>query len=184
MFPAKSKELNYYNSDEDGDNYYARQFERYGLPSIVPEDKFNQKRNIQDMQLQRFELFKVQDVKTGLFDVTFEIDKKKIHAHKSMFTCSEPLTSMLSDRWCNKDAEAVIIEAYSYKNFYQFLCFLYSGQCDLTQENAFVLTDMSEFYGIPTFKGYCDEWLSKQKTSINEKNVYELVEFAHFFCNT
>uniref|UniRef100_A0A914P0Q4 Uncharacterized protein n=1 Tax=Panagrolaimus davidi TaxID=227884 RepID=A0A914P0Q4_9BILA len=37
---------------------------------------------------------------------------------------------------------------------------------------------MSEFYGILTLKGYCDEWLSKQKRVINEKNVYELVEFA------
>uniref|UniRef100_A0A914QL42 BTB domain-containing protein n=1 Tax=Panagrolaimus davidi TaxID=227884 RepID=A0A914QL42_9BILA len=180
MFPAKSKKLNYYTSDEeeDDEDYYDRKYGRYSPPSKVPKDKFKPKRNIHDMQLQRFELFKAQDVETGLFDVAFEIDGKKIHAHKLMLICSEPLTSMLSDRWCNKDAEAVKIEAYSYENFYQFLCFLYSGQCDLTQENAFLLADMSEFYGIPTLKGYCDEWLSKRKEVINEKNVYELVEFA------
>uniref|UniRef100_A0AC35GN04 BTB domain-containing protein n=1 Tax=Panagrolaimus sp. PS1159 TaxID=55785 RepID=A0AC35GN04_9BILA len=166
MFSAKSKELNYFTSDEDDDDYYDRKYGRYSPPSKVPKDKFKSKRNIHDMQLQRFELFKAQDVKTGLFDVAFEIDGKKILANKLMFTCSEPLTSMLSDRWCNKDAETVKIETYSYENFYQFLCFLYSGQCHLTQENAFVLTDMSESYGIPTLKGYCDEWLSKRKRDI------------------
>uniref|UniRef100_A0AC35GSP4 BTB domain-containing protein n=1 Tax=Panagrolaimus sp. PS1159 TaxID=55785 RepID=A0AC35GSP4_9BILA len=189
MYSPNPKGLSYYTTDdeeeeEDEDEYYDRMYRgRYSYspkPKVeVQKDKFKPKRNVFDMQLQRFELFKAQDVKTGHFDVIFEVDGKRIFANKFILSSSEPLTSMLSDRWCDKDAEAVKIEAYSYDNFYQFLCFLYSGQCHLSQENAVVLTDMSEFYGIATLKGFCDEWLSKRKEDINEKNVYEFIEIAH-----
>uniref|UniRef100_A0A914PZ77 BTB domain-containing protein n=1 Tax=Panagrolaimus davidi TaxID=227884 RepID=A0A914PZ77_9BILA len=166
MYSPNPKGLSYHTTDEEEeDEYYDRMYRgKYSYspkPKVkVQKDKFKPKRNVFDMQLQKFELFKAQDVKTGHFDVIFEVDGKRIFANKFILTSSEPLTSMLSDRWFNKDVEAVKIEAYSYDDFYQFLY-------------------VSEFYGIAILKGFCDEWLSKRKEDINEKNVYEFIEIAH-----
>uniref|UniRef100_A0AC35G9J1 BTB domain-containing protein n=1 Tax=Panagrolaimus sp. PS1159 TaxID=55785 RepID=A0AC35G9J1_9BILA len=128
------------------------------------------------MQQERFKIFKSQDQENGHFDVTFEIDGKKLFANKFMLTSvSETLKAMVSDRWSIKD-EAVKIEDYSYDNFYEFLCFLYTGSCDLTNENVFKLTDMSEYYGVPLFKEFCGKFLTKMEYNLD--NIEEMLEFA------
>uniref|UniRef100_A0AC35FX10 BTB domain-containing protein n=1 Tax=Panagrolaimus sp. PS1159 TaxID=55785 RepID=A0AC35FX10_9BILA len=85
---------------------------------------------------------------------------------------------MVSDRWSNKD-ESVKIEDYSYDNFYEFLHFLYTGGCDLTNENVFKLVDMAEYYGVPLFKEFCEEFLSEME--YNFGNIEELLEFAETY---
>uniref|UniRef100_A0A914PWT4 BTB domain-containing protein n=1 Tax=Panagrolaimus davidi TaxID=227884 RepID=A0A914PWT4_9BILA len=131
---------------------------------------------IYKMQQERFNIFKSQDHENGHFDVTFEINGKKLFANKFILTpVSETLKAMLSDRWSNKD-EAVKIEDYSYDNFYEFLHFLYAGICDLTNENVFKLTDMAEYYGVPFLKEYCERFLSKIKYNVG--NIEEMLEFA------
>uniref|UniRef100_A0AC35GAF9 Uncharacterized protein n=1 Tax=Panagrolaimus sp. PS1159 TaxID=55785 RepID=A0AC35GAF9_9BILA len=85
MYSANPKGLNYYTTDEEEDEeeYFERKYcGRYSYspkPKPKPKihrDKFKPKNNAFDMQLQRFELFKAQDVKTGHFDVIFETDEK------------------------------------------------------------------------------------------------------------
>uniref|UniRef100_A0A914QS09 BTB domain-containing protein n=1 Tax=Panagrolaimus davidi TaxID=227884 RepID=A0A914QS09_9BILA len=128
------------------------------------------------MQEERFNIFKSQDHENGHFDVTFEIDGKKLFANKFMLTSvSETLKAMLSDRWTKKD-EAVKIEDYSYDNFYEFLHFLYTGSCDLTNENVFKLVDMAEYYGVSLLKEFCDESLKEME--YNFGNIEELLEFS------
>uniref|UniRef100_A0AC35FWJ3 BTB domain-containing protein n=1 Tax=Panagrolaimus sp. PS1159 TaxID=55785 RepID=A0AC35FWJ3_9BILA len=131
---------------------------------------------IYKMLQQRFEVFKSQDPENGHFDVTFVIEGKKLYANKFILTsCSETLKAMISDRWSNKDEDAKI-EAYSYDNFYQFLCFLYSGYCELTPQNVFQLTDMSEFYAVPFLKEFCHIFLSSM--IYNVETIEEMVEFS------
>uniref|UniRef100_A0A914Q2H7 BTB domain-containing protein n=1 Tax=Panagrolaimus davidi TaxID=227884 RepID=A0A914Q2H7_9BILA len=128
------------------------------------------------MQQERFEIFKSQDPDNGHFDITFEIEGKKLYANKFILTpCSETLKAMLSDRWSNKD-ESVKIEAYSYDNFYQFLTFLYTGSCKLTRENVFQLTDMAEFYAVPFLKEFCEKFLLGMNYYV--QNIEEMFEFA------
>uniref|UniRef100_A0A914QKJ5 BTB domain-containing protein n=1 Tax=Panagrolaimus davidi TaxID=227884 RepID=A0A914QKJ5_9BILA len=140
-----------------------------------------------EMQNERYQIFKSQDLEKGKFDVVFEVEGKKLYAIKFMLTSvSETMASMLSDRWLNKD-EVVKIQTYSYDNFYQFLCFLYTGKCELTYENVFELVDMAEFYGVSSFKKYCDKEIvimakyggEYGKKFLTVENVKEMMEFAN-----
>uniref|UniRef100_A0A914PL05 BTB domain-containing protein n=1 Tax=Panagrolaimus davidi TaxID=227884 RepID=A0A914PL05_9BILA len=129
------------------------------------------------MQQERFEVFKSQDPENGHFDVTFDIEGKKLYANKFILTpCSETLKAMISDRWTTTKDEAVKLEAYSYDNFYQFLCFLYSGYCELTPQNVFQLTDMAEFYAVPLLKKFCEKFLLDMEYDV--ESIEEMFEFA------
>uniref|UniRef100_A0A914PG54 BTB domain-containing protein n=1 Tax=Panagrolaimus davidi TaxID=227884 RepID=A0A914PG54_9BILA len=137
-----------------------------------------------EMQKERYEIFKSQDLEKGRFDIVFEIEEKKLHAHSFVLTSvSEYMHALLSERWTNKD-EPVKIGTYSYDNFYQFLCFLYTGKCEVTNENVFKLVDMAEFFGVSSFKKFCDKVLTYQlcgeygEELFTVENVEELTEFA------
>uniref|UniRef100_A0A914P6E4 BTB domain-containing protein n=1 Tax=Panagrolaimus davidi TaxID=227884 RepID=A0A914P6E4_9BILA len=135
------------------------------------------KNYIFDMQQERFKIFKSQDLEAGNFDVTFEVEGKKLFGHKFILEpISETLKLMLSDRWTTKD-EPVKIEAYSYDNFYEFICFVYSGSCNLNAENVFPMVDLAEFYDVSFLKDYCEKYiLSTMKITI--ENMEEMSEFA------
>uniref|UniRef100_A0A914QP49 BTB domain-containing protein n=1 Tax=Panagrolaimus davidi TaxID=227884 RepID=A0A914QP49_9BILA len=129
------------------------------------------------MQKERCEIFKFQDPETGHFDVIFEVEGKQLYAHKFIITpISEYMNAMLSDRWKTNDDEPIRIETYTFDNFYEFLCFIYSGNCNITKENAFQLTDMAEYYGVACLKEFCDIFLSTIK--YNVETIEEMVEFS------
>uniref|UniRef100_A0A914QNE9 BTB domain-containing protein n=1 Tax=Panagrolaimus davidi TaxID=227884 RepID=A0A914QNE9_9BILA len=88
---------------------------------------------------------------------------------------------MLSDRWISKN-DAIKIESYKYDNFKEFLRFLYSGECQLNDENIFTMIDIAEFYQVNSFKKYCDEYLSK--ITLNMENIFQLIETSHKYSTT
>uniref|UniRef100_A0AC34FY11 BTB domain-containing protein n=1 Tax=Panagrolaimus sp. ES5 TaxID=591445 RepID=A0AC34FY11_9BILA len=142
----------------------------------VPMEKTYQK-NVYAMQCKRYEVFKQQNLEAGRFDVTFEIEGKQLHAHKFILTSvSGPFDAWLTDRWTAKDA-VIKVEDYSYDCFYQFVSFVYSGNCDLSNENVLKMVDMAEFYDIPCLKRFCDDFLSKTDI-LTRENVEEMYEFA------
>uniref|UniRef100_A0AC34GX28 BTB domain-containing protein n=1 Tax=Panagrolaimus sp. ES5 TaxID=591445 RepID=A0AC34GX28_9BILA len=128
-------------------------------------------------QMERFEIFKAQDPETGKFDVVFEFNEKKIYAHQIILcTTSSTLKTMISERW-NKLNEPIPIKDYSYDDFKEFLIFIYSGECSLTDENIFAMVDIAEFYGIDELKNACEEYLTKMEININ--NFYQMIETAN-----
>uniref|UniRef100_A0A914QV56 BTB domain-containing protein n=1 Tax=Panagrolaimus davidi TaxID=227884 RepID=A0A914QV56_9BILA len=135
------------------------------------------------MQLKRFEQFKSQNPENEDFDVIFQIDGKKLYANKYMLTSiSEIFKTMLSERWTTKN-EPIILDGYQFEEFYQFLCFIYSGGCLITDENIFAMIDFAEYYMVESFKDVCDEYLSNMKYDINNistfmdcENKYSLVK--------
>uniref|UniRef100_A0AC34G261 BTB domain-containing protein n=1 Tax=Panagrolaimus sp. ES5 TaxID=591445 RepID=A0AC34G261_9BILA len=133
---------------------------------------------LHDMLEKRFEVFAAQDCNNGRFDVTFELDGKILHAHKFILTSvSATLDSWLTDLWTNKD-EPVKIKDYSYDDFYQFVRFLYSGDCEITVENVFNIVDMAEFYGISYLKSFCEDLLNEAMDIITLENIEKMFEFA------
>uniref|UniRef100_A0A914XVA5 BTB domain-containing protein n=1 Tax=Panagrolaimus superbus TaxID=310955 RepID=A0A914XVA5_9BILA len=182
---------NHFDDDEDEEDYYGD--EDYYDDDSEPEDETANEdsepenetamiqRNICVLQLQKFDLFESQNKETGHFDVTFEIDKKFLHAHKfALAAASKTFQTQFSKRWTEKvnDDEPIKIQNYSYEEFLQLLCFLYSGVCKLTSDNVFSLTDMGEFYDLPLLKEYCDKFMSKLKNDVDIDNVYDKVDFA------
>uniref|UniRef100_A0A914PMP7 BTB domain-containing protein n=1 Tax=Panagrolaimus davidi TaxID=227884 RepID=A0A914PMP7_9BILA len=68
---------------------------------------------------------------------------------------------MISDIWNKK--ETIEITTNSYNDFYEFLTFLYSGNCKLNDENIFTMIDLSEFYQAKELQRKCDEYLSENE---------------------
>uniref|UniRef100_A0A914QF58 BTB domain-containing protein n=1 Tax=Panagrolaimus davidi TaxID=227884 RepID=A0A914QF58_9BILA len=133
------------------------------------------KQTLYDFTMQRFEIFKSQDPKIGDFDVTFEINGKKLFANKFILrSVSSTFDSMLSDRWSKRD-ERVKIKGYSFDDFKEFLIFLYSGECTLTKDNIAVMIDIAEFFGVKIFKKYCENFLI---SIIDQENFPKMFELA------
>uniref|UniRef100_A0A914PVG1 BTB domain-containing protein n=1 Tax=Panagrolaimus davidi TaxID=227884 RepID=A0A914PVG1_9BILA len=130
-----------------------------------------------EFSMQRFEVFKAQDPENGDFDVVFEIQGKKLYAHKSILTLiSSTFKSMLSERW-TKPNELIKIEGYTFDDFKEFLTFIYSGKCQLTKDNIFSMTDIAEFYGVQVFKTICEEFLTKME--LNLENIYQMIGISN-----
>uniref|UniRef100_A0A914R0Y0 BTB domain-containing protein n=1 Tax=Panagrolaimus davidi TaxID=227884 RepID=A0A914R0Y0_9BILA len=122
---------------------------------------------------ERFKMFQSQDRENDFFDVTFDVEGKLIHAHKFMLaSISEVLKRMVSNTWNNGDP--IKIEAYSFKDFYEFLKFIYSGKCSFTDENIFSMVDLSEFYQVKSLQHKCDQFLSKKEYTA--KNVLVILK--------
>uniref|UniRef100_A0A914P7B6 BTB domain-containing protein n=1 Tax=Panagrolaimus davidi TaxID=227884 RepID=A0A914P7B6_9BILA len=110
----------------------------------------------------RYQMFKDQNTEKAYFDVTFDVEGKLIHAHKYMLSSvSDVLQRMISDTW--KNGKTIKTEKNSYNDFYEFLTFLYSGNCKLNDENIFSMVDMSEFYQVKELQIKCDDFLSKKE---------------------
>uniref|UniRef100_A0A914QNX4 BTB domain-containing protein n=1 Tax=Panagrolaimus davidi TaxID=227884 RepID=A0A914QNX4_9BILA len=132
------------------------------------------KQNLYEIQMECFEIFKAQNPED--FDVAFEIDGNKLYADKSRLSKISPtFKSMLSDRWHTKN-DTISIKDYSFKDFKEFLTFIYSGECSLNNENIFDIIDIAEFYGVKIFKNACVEYLSKIPISV--ENVFEFFELS------
>uniref|UniRef100_A0AC35FVQ1 BTB domain-containing protein n=1 Tax=Panagrolaimus sp. PS1159 TaxID=55785 RepID=A0AC35FVQ1_9BILA len=132
---------------------------------------------MKDMRFLNLKILKRDD-----FMLFLRLKRKKLHAHSFILTSvSKYMDAMLTDRWSKKN-EVVKIESYSYDNFYQFLCFLYSGSCNVTNENIFKLVDVAEFFGVSSFKKFCDRVLSVAKNGgkrfLTVENVEELTDLA------
>uniref|UniRef100_A0A914P1T0 BTB domain-containing protein n=1 Tax=Panagrolaimus davidi TaxID=227884 RepID=A0A914P1T0_9BILA len=107
------------------------------------------------------------------FDIVFEIEGKKLYADKLILSInSSTFKSMLSDRWISKN-DVVKIETYKFDDFKELLTFIYSGECNLTDENIFTILDMSEFYQIEDLKELCAKYLSKME--LTRELLYERV---------
>uniref|UniRef100_A0A914QBD9 BTB domain-containing protein n=1 Tax=Panagrolaimus davidi TaxID=227884 RepID=A0A914QBD9_9BILA len=139
----------------------------------------NPMNTIYEMQLQIFEAFKAQDPE--MFDVIFEIEGKKLYAEKlRLSVVSTTFNSMLSDRWISKN-DVIPIKDYSFNDFKEFLAFIYSGECQLTDKNILTMIDIAEFYQVNSLKKYCDYYMSN--VEYNFKNVFKAFEISNRYPN-
>uniref|UniRef100_A0A914Q434 BTB domain-containing protein n=1 Tax=Panagrolaimus davidi TaxID=227884 RepID=A0A914Q434_9BILA len=112
----------------------------------------------------------------------------KLHSHKFIICpFSTTLDSMLSERW-TKPNEPVKIDGYSFDDFKEFLTFIYSGKCKLTNENIFSMVDTAEFFDV--YKWAENRVMKLQKTVeseeicekiINVEIKNEMLQFLPFF---
>uniref|UniRef100_A0AC35FI52 BTB domain-containing protein n=1 Tax=Panagrolaimus sp. PS1159 TaxID=55785 RepID=A0AC35FI52_9BILA len=123
----------------------------------------------------RHELFQLQDLQNGLFDVAFSIGGKLLYAHKYILgSASSTLKEkfLLRMRLLNNDP--IIIDDCSYADFYNFLTFLYSGSCELNDKNLFSIAEISDKYDVSQLQRRCTDYLTNAKYC--SKNFVELYE--------
>uniref|UniRef100_A0AC35FXL5 BTB domain-containing protein n=1 Tax=Panagrolaimus sp. PS1159 TaxID=55785 RepID=A0AC35FXL5_9BILA len=124
--------------------------------------------------MQIFKVFKAQHPKNHM-DVVFEIQGKELYAHKTMLLISPTFESMLSDHLTI--FEPILIENYTLEDFKEFLTFIYSGQCQLSNENIFSMIAIAEFYRVQKFKKICEEFLTK--TELTLENIYQMIRISN-----
>uniref|UniRef100_A0A914PY92 BTB domain-containing protein n=1 Tax=Panagrolaimus davidi TaxID=227884 RepID=A0A914PY92_9BILA len=130
---------------------------------------------INKLQSQLESAFKSQDPE--LFDIVFDFEGKKLYADKLILSInSSTFKSMLSDLRISKN-DAVKIDTYKFDDFKELLTFIYSGKCNITNENISRILDMSEFYQIEDLKKLCEEYLSKME--VNLSNIIQLFEISN-----
>uniref|UniRef100_A0A914P4Q1 BTB domain-containing protein n=1 Tax=Panagrolaimus davidi TaxID=227884 RepID=A0A914P4Q1_9BILA len=130
---------------------------------------------INKIQPQLDAAFKSQDPE--LFDIVFDIEGKRLYADKLILSInSSTFKSMLSNRWTSKN-DSIKIETYKFDEFKELLTFIYSGKCNITNENIYAILDLSEFYQIKDLKVLCDEYLSKME--LNLSNIIQLFEISN-----
>uniref|UniRef100_A0A914PCQ9 BTB domain-containing protein n=1 Tax=Panagrolaimus davidi TaxID=227884 RepID=A0A914PCQ9_9BILA len=130
---------------------------------------------IDKIQTQLESAFKSQNPE--LFDIVFEIEGNKLYADKFILSInSSTFKSMLSDRWISEN-DAIKIQTSKFDDFKRLLTFIYSGKCNLTNENIFTMLDMAEFYQIEDLKKLCDKYLSKMELNIS--SIIRLFEISN-----
>uniref|UniRef100_A0A914QLS0 BTB domain-containing protein n=1 Tax=Panagrolaimus davidi TaxID=227884 RepID=A0A914QLS0_9BILA len=131
-----------------------------------------------ELSMEAVEAFKAQDHENGYFDVVFEIQGEKLYAHKlKICPVSSTFKSMLSERWTKEPNELIKIEEYSYDDFKEFLTFIYSGKCQLTNQNIVTMVDIAEYYGVQVFKTICEKFLTKMELTL--ENIYQMIEISN-----
>uniref|UniRef100_A0A914PDK1 BTB domain-containing protein n=1 Tax=Panagrolaimus davidi TaxID=227884 RepID=A0A914PDK1_9BILA len=134
-----------------------------------------------EMGNDQYRIFKGQQFVEGLFDVIFNVEGKKIYAHKCILgTASTTFQSMFSDRW-NPDKNVIRtinIHEYSYEIFYEFLRYFYSGtDIILNDENVFKYAELAEFYNVVHLQKDCFTYLRLAKY-----HAAHFIDFAeHYF---
>uniref|UniRef100_A0AC35F755 BTB domain-containing protein n=1 Tax=Panagrolaimus sp. PS1159 TaxID=55785 RepID=A0AC35F755_9BILA len=124
---------------------------------------------------ERLQLFKSQDLHNGFFDVVFDVEGKEIHANKILLA---PLSSPLKEMFSELNHESFKID-FLYNDFFQFLIFLYSGRCDINEENIVAMVKMAALYEVEDLRKECDEFLFSIRYS--SKNVFYYFEELHAF---
>uniref|UniRef100_A0A914P3K1 BTB domain-containing protein n=1 Tax=Panagrolaimus davidi TaxID=227884 RepID=A0A914P3K1_9BILA len=66
---------------------------------------------------------------------------------------------------------------YKFDDFKELLTFIYSGKCNITNENVFVMLDMAEFYQIKDLKQLCDDFFPEME--LNLTNIFDMLEISN-----
>uniref|UniRef100_A0AC34FKA5 BTB domain-containing protein n=1 Tax=Panagrolaimus sp. ES5 TaxID=591445 RepID=A0AC34FKA5_9BILA len=148
-----------------------------------------EQKNLYDIQMERFKIFKTQN--PAEFDVVFEIDGKKLYADKfKLRTISKTFDAMFLKRQNalprrnyyktttpTKVDEAFKIQNFNFDDFNKFITFIYSGECQFTFCNIAALITISEVYQVQIFKNACEQFLLNYTWNFN--NVYHIFELAY-----
>uniref|UniRef100_A0A914Z9M1 BTB domain-containing protein n=1 Tax=Panagrolaimus superbus TaxID=310955 RepID=A0A914Z9M1_9BILA len=134
-------------------------------------------KNFYALHMEKYEIFKAQNPETGDFDVVFEIEGKKLYAHKSkLCEVSNTFNSMLSERWTTPN-EPINIQKYTFDDFKTFVTFIYSGEFEFDSNKISTMVDIAEFYNVKVFKNVCQNILLK--TEWNLINVFPMLNLAN-----
>uniref|UniRef100_A0AC34FGT2 BTB domain-containing protein n=1 Tax=Panagrolaimus sp. ES5 TaxID=591445 RepID=A0AC34FGT2_9BILA len=134
------------------------------------------KQNVYELQMERFEIFKAQDPKNDDFDIVFEINRKKLYAHKFILSSISPTFKSVLSEW-TKLNEPIPIKNYTFDDFKEFLTFIYSGTCAFKNDNIIVMIDLAESYDVSVFKKACEKFLTNSVIGLN--NVYQMLEIVN-----
>uniref|UniRef100_A0A914Z374 BTB domain-containing protein n=1 Tax=Panagrolaimus superbus TaxID=310955 RepID=A0A914Z374_9BILA len=130
-----------------------------------------------ELHMEKYEIFKAQNPKNDDFDVVFEIEEKKLYAHKSkLCEVSNTFKTMLSERW-TKPNEPINIQNYTFDDFKTFVTFIYSGEFEFDSNNIFTMVDIAEFYNVKVFKKACEDFLLNTEWCLI--NVFPMLDLAY-----
>uniref|UniRef100_A0A1I8HSR5 BTB domain-containing protein n=1 Tax=Macrostomum lignano TaxID=282301 RepID=A0A1I8HSR5_9PLAT len=107
-------------------------------------------------------------------DVTFQVDGKLIHAHKSILRIRcDHFRTMFNENWNQTQSAGVIaIRDFSYPVYWAFLEFLYTDNVNLSPEEAISLLDLANCYCEAPLKAHCERLIKNSITIDNAMMLY------------
>uniref|UniRef100_A0AC34Q9P6 BTB domain-containing protein n=1 Tax=Panagrolaimus sp. JU765 TaxID=591449 RepID=A0AC34Q9P6_9BILA len=121
-------------------------------------------------------------------DIVFCVNGENIPAHIVQFTFHSPVfKAMLSDVWIpeGENGEKPVIpiddDRVSAENFKLLLGFLYTGEVNITDDNAFALLNVAKMYDVESLVKRCEELL---KRNLNDENVIDVAKRVSIFADS
>ncbi|XP_065644177.1 RCC1 and BTB domain-containing protein 1 isoform X3 [Hydra vulgaris] len=107
-------------------------------------------------------------------DITFLVDGKEIHAHKSILKIRcHYFRNMLHSNWKESDKREIEVAQFSYNVYEAFIRYLYTDFVDLPPHDAIALLDLADAYCEIRLKKQCENMIKK---GISIENAAMLLE--------
>jgi len=120
------------------------------------------------------------DKEDSFSDVTFVIDGKQFYAHRSILSVRSPVFRTMFKTNMKEKADGIVnIEDVSKAAFKQLLRFLYTGQCQLSEDNAVDMLALADRYDVGQLKLMCEDVLSKKLCLANVGQTLLLADMYH-----
>jgi len=85
---------------------------------------------------------------------------------------------MFTGEFKESSALSGIIKDVSKEAFQKFLCFIYSGNVELTADDVVEILDLSNKYEVEDLKGECESYLMGD---LNVDNAHDVFQYAHLY---
>jgi hypothetical protein len=110
-------------------------------------------------------------------DVKFALEDTLIPAHKLMLVSQcDHFKKMFAGNFKESQDGVIKIFDCSVETFMKVLDFIYTGQCNITEQNCFGILEQANFFQLTRLIAMCENFWYNQ---INIDNAASLLEFAH-----
>jgi len=113
-------------------------------------------------------------------DISLTVEGKSIAAHKTIICCRcSPMAAMFTNtHFPESSMRSVPVHDVSFDIFRDMMEFIYTGQCNISGENAAELLVVANFYQLQRLKEMCEKAI---ESGVDEQNRVQLLQFSNLY---